>query len=549
MFNLRYIKFYTTPFQYLRNLKPFIGVDILSLPNELRILWWTYCSFKSLSPSFNPKNLVVLKLNFGDVERLWNEDDYQDLPSLKVFDVSGSRKLKKIPILSGAINLKIFWCLGCESLVELPCLSNLKYLDEIDFEGCRNLKKFPKLPNNIGELVLENTKIEEVPDSIEHLVNLHTLNFYNCPIVKIPKLPRSIEYLSIYGTQVEEVSLPPLSKLRVFVMRDCKSLKSVSGFPPNLMRLDARGCPSLEKVSFARQNLHSFDLEEEEEEDCSMKFFNCLCLNEESIDNIEANAMLKIQSLAEKWIHRKSSHNNFSCCFPRKKISANRFEYWSRTSCLNFRISPSGSGTSVRRFLVFAICLVANLPPFYPDSVLICEYQLAPASGGFEKFRTEFNLDKESKGEHVWIVCGKDMVREDNNYEEASFDFQIKHFISENVIEVKECGVKKGEYWGREDACRRPHHSAVYCTVNGQSVGEGSPAPHVIATLGVQTKPSASSARSSAPYSLMAPSTSITPMRFLTQSPLNSEDCFLCSYGIRLSSLELVNSVPNSKII
>ncbi|KAK8553037.1 hypothetical protein V6N13_055814 [Hibiscus sabdariffa] len=57
----------------------------------------------------------------------------------------------------------------------------------------------------------------------------------------------------------------------------------------------------------------------------------------------------------------------------------------------------------------------------------------------------------------------------------------------------------------------------------------------------IQTKPSASSACSSAPYSLTAPVTSVTPMRFLTRSPLNS-------YGIRLSSLELVNSVPNSKI-
>ncbi|KAL4290285.1 hypothetical protein GQ457_14G025340 [Hibiscus cannabinus] len=37
----------------------------------------------------------------------------------------------------------------------------------------------------------------------------------------------------------------------------------------------------------------------------------------------------------------------------------------------------------------------------------------------------------------------------------------------------------------------------------------------------IQTKPSASLARSSAPYSLTAPSTSVTPMRFLTRSLLN----------------------------
>ncbi|KAK8577126.1 hypothetical protein V6N13_122120 [Hibiscus sabdariffa] len=373
--------------------------------------------------------------------RLWKPEDVCkvlenniDLPNLKVFDVSNSRKLKKIPVLSGAINLKILLCHRCESLIELPCLSNLKYLVEIDFEFCRNLKKFPELPNNIGELVLEDSKIEEVPDSIEHLVNLHTLNFKNCPIVKIPKLPRSIEYLSISRTQVEEVSLDPLSKLRVFVMSYCGSLKSVSGLPPNLMTLDASDCTSLEKVSFARQNLRSFDLDEE----YSMKFLNCFCLNQESIDNIEANAMLKIQSLTEGWIHRKYS-NDFICCFPGNKMSANGLEYWSMNSCLNFRISPSGS--SVRRFLVFAICLVADLSPYRFDLELICEYQLAAASGNdgggrFEKFRTEFYLTEACKDDHVWIVCGKDMLN------------------------------------------------------------------------------------SSAPYSLAAPSTSVTPMRFLTRSPL-----------------------------
>ncbi|KAK8508364.1 hypothetical protein V6N12_019543 [Hibiscus sabdariffa] len=440
MFNLRYIKFYDPSLQLVWNQKLHTNIDILSLPNELRILWWTRCPFKSLSASFNPKNLVVLKLSFGDVEQLWNEDDYQDLSNLKVFDVSNSRKLKKIPMLSGATNLKIFLCFGCESLVELPCLSNLTYIEKIDFRLCFKLNKFPELPDNIGEIVLVDSKIE-VSDSIEHLVNLKALYFDYCPIVKIPKLPRNIDYLSIPGTQVEELSLHPLSKLRVFVMGDCKNLKSVSGLPPNLMRLDASGCTSLEKVSFDRQILHSFDLEE----DCSMIFSECFCLNEESIDNIEANAMLKIQSLAEGWIHRKSSQV-FSCCFPGNKMSANRFEYWSMNSCLNFRISSSGS--SVRRFLVFAICLVPNLTHFYVVNVikLICKYQLAPDSGndgggGFEKFETEFYLYQSYKSDHVWILCGKDMIREDNNYVEASFDFQIKDGKGGN-IEVKKCGVK-----------------------------------------------------------------------------------------------------------
>ncbi|KAK8978267.1 hypothetical protein V6N11_028272 [Hibiscus sabdariffa] len=470
MFHLKYIKFYVSLFRYGWSKKLHAQVDIVSLPSELKFLWCTHCPFKSLSPSFNPKNLVVLKLSFGDVEQLWNEDDYQDLPNLKIFDVSDSRKLKKIPILSGATNLKIFLCRGCESLVELPCLSNLTYIEKINLEECRNLKKFPELPNNITDLDISTTGIEEVPDSIEHLVNLKRLCFKNCRIVKIPKLPRSVEDVYLSRSQVEEVSLPPLSKLRVFVMGDCKSLKSVSGLPPNLMRLDASGCSSLEKVSFDRQNLHSFDLEEGEEE-CSMKFSNCFRLNEESIDNIEANAMLKIQSLAEGWIHRKFSQV-FSCCFPGNKMSANRFEYWSMNCCLSFRISPSGSGTSVRRFLVFAICLVVNITHLYAVNVikLICEYQLAPASGNdgggrFEKFKTEFYLYQNYKGDHVLILWGKDMVREDKNYEEASFAFQIKYGGGVNVI-VEKYGVKVFYVDAESDAIT----DAMRCDTSNQNV-------------------------------------------------------------------------------
>ncbi|KAL4290056.1 hypothetical protein GQ457_14G025330 [Hibiscus cannabinus] len=387
MYNLRYIKFYTSSSYFARNAKSYVGVDIVSLPDELRLLWWTNYPYKSLSSSFNPKNLVVLKLEVGDMEQLWNEDDYQDLPNLKVLKVSYSFKLKKIPNLSGAINLKSIHCVNCRSLVELPCLSNLTYLEKVDVQECYNLKKFPELPNNITDLDISYTKIEEVSDSIEHLVNLKRLNFKNCPIVKIPRLPRSVEYLDLSGTQVEEVSLDPWSKLGVLAMDCCRSLKSVSGLPPNPMTLDASGCTSLEKVSFAGQNLHSFV----DEGNLSMTFCACFCLNEESIDNIEANAMLKIQSLAEKWIH---------------------------------------------------------LNPYYYGIKVICEYQLAAASGNegggrFEKFKTEFYVDDGGcNGDHVWILCGKDMVREDNNYEEASFDFQIHHSRYRNIIKVKKCGVK-----------------------------------------------------------------------------------------------------------
>ncbi|KAL4290460.1 hypothetical protein GQ457_14G025290 [Hibiscus cannabinus] len=67
------------------------------------------------------------------------------------------------------------------------------------------------------------------------------------------------------------------------------------------------------------------------------------------------------------------------------------------------------------------------------------------SGGRFEKFRTEFFRHEACKGDHVWILCNKNMVREDKNYEEASFEFQIIDFEGGN-IEVEKCGVKDVEH-------------------------------------------------------------------------------------------------------
>ncbi|KAK8553047.1 hypothetical protein V6N13_055824 [Hibiscus sabdariffa] len=478
------------------------GVDIVSLPNELRYLWWEYYPFKSLSLEFNPKNLFVLKLYHGNMEQLWNED-YQDLVNLRVIDVSFSKNLRKIPNILGAINLRILCCQGCESLVELPCLNHLTYLQTLQLDGCLNFKKLPELPNDIGELLLSNTKIKEVPNSIEHLVGLESLDFTNCPIVKFPKIPRNIEVLDLSGTQIEEVSSPfdPSSNLQCLSlshtrvknvssnilkleslisldlsrcpvvefpgvevpspilmfkrleclrMVNCESLKVLTQLPPNLKYLNAHGCTSLGKVFFDHQNLRPFD----GEADFFMIFSNCFGLNQDSIDNIEANVMLNIQSLAGKWASRydqqfsPNSIPELLCCFPGNKISANRFEHQSMNSSLHLKMAPSG--TSVRRFLGFVICLVTDLTRCYRVENLKfnCEYQLK-FPGGIEKFESEISFgriqwtEQKCDGNHVLILCGTDMVREDKNYEEASFEFYIKHFNDdkEENIKVEKCGV------------------------------------------------------------------------------------------------------------
>ncbi|KAK8487951.1 hypothetical protein V6N11_076741 [Hibiscus sabdariffa] len=200
MHNLRYIHFDVSLDVYWimsnsnKKLLANEGVDSVSLPDELRYLCWMFYPFKSLSPSFNPRNLVVLILTFSDIKQLWNKERspgainlrslkcqmcdnlveltcFSRLSSLETLDVLNCKKLRKISDLSGAINLKWLDCEGCVSLVELPCLSHLKCLKELNLRECYKIKKFPELPRqDVFELDLSYTAIGEVPDSIHFMI-------------------------------------------------------------------------------------------------------------------------------------------------------------------------------------------------------------------------------------------------------------------------------------------------------------------------------------------------------------------------------------------
>ncbi|TYJ16503.1 hypothetical protein E1A91_A10G258100v1 [Gossypium mustelinum] len=486
--------------------------DIAYLPNELRCLCWDCYPFKSLSSNYNPENLVILRLRGSNVEQLWDEDKHQDLVNLRHIDISYCKKLRKIPNLLRAINLKTVICSWCDNLVEIPCLDHLESLDELEFEGCCNLKMFPKVPNIFSVLDLSNTGIEEVPDSIGYLdmlecldlshskvqsvssnilklKNLDDLDLSYSMITKFPETPKNLTSLNLSGTKINEVSLSsnPLSNLRELDMgfssiqklqcnialfcsgettggapspilrfkslgcltvHECNSLKLLSELPPYLRQLDANYCLSLEEVSFSAQHQDLYELHSSFDNfDCFMLFSNCFSLNQDSIDNIAANAMLKIRFLAKKWVSKYHLRPPvFYSYFPGNEIPSNKFEHQSNHSSLTLKIAPNGCSGS--RFLVFSICLVADLTELLLDcSEFICECQLTAASGArHEKFKSVWqgkqyhSASMGCMGDHVLILFGGDMVKKDEGYEQASFEFYLKYLGEENM-KVKKCGV------------------------------------------------------------------------------------------------------------
>ncbi|PPS20540.1 hypothetical protein GOBAR_AA00003 [Gossypium barbadense] len=375
-------------------------IDEVSLPldsRSLRELDLSYCPMVKF-PEI-PRSLTKLNLSGTQIEEV--SLPFDSLCNLVILKMKGSR-VKNASI-------------------------KLESLRKLNLCGCP-MVEFPEIPISLVWLNLSGTLIKEVYSPFQPLgylediylsgtrvkgvlINLESLwylNLSHCPIKEFPEIPRNLRDLHLSGTLIEEATLTlnsssslryldmsgsSIQKLQCNISREfptvdvpspslrsktlsymcmnrCKSLKLLSELPPYMEYLGVNDCTSLEKLSFADKNLYRFDYLDDM---FCMLFCNCFNLNQESIDNIEANAMLKIGFLAEKWAARydwtwearygreyvRLKAPSLICYFPGNKISANKFKCQSMNSSLSLNIAQNGG--SGRRFLVFAFCLVADL--------------------------------------------------------------------------------------------------------------------------------------------------------------------------------------------
>ncbi|XP_022769583.1 disease resistance protein RPP4-like [Durio zibethinus] len=270
--NLRIIKFYHHTFSGKGGMLVPSHQGLKSLPDEFRYFHWENCMLKSMPSNFSPKNLVELRLSGRNFEQLWNGD--QNLENLRVLDLSFCKNLTRIPSLSASKNIEQLEISWCESLVELPSMVHLKSLC-FSLSGCglKNLKKFPELPQHTKRLILTDTAIEEIPESIGFLhqlafldmsggrihnlpstiIQLHALKdirLCDCPnITNFPIVPAKIEVLYLDNTPVEEfwTGDQNLENLRVLDLRFCKNLTRIPSLSAskNIEQLEISGCESL----------------------------------------------------------------------------------------------------------------------------------------------------------------------------------------------------------------------------------------------------------------------------------------------------------------
>ncbi|XVE78604.1 hypothetical protein DITRI_Ditri13aG0159500 [Diplodiscus trichospermus] len=445
--NLRFLNFYNPPFspdgEYNLSLH-----SLECFPDDLRYLSWEYYPLEYFPSNFMPDYIVELRLPGSSVKQIW--EGIKNLKNLRVIDVSRCKNLTKIPDLSGAKNLKRFWVDGCESLVELPPLSHLESLEtNLHVDLCTNLQKFPDVPLHLEILTLSYTSIREVPESIKFLHQLVDLDLSGSMIKTLPDSLvelKSLHELSLSGcSNLVELPKQLPSTLTSLYLKGCKSLESLPVLALRLAELNVYDCPSLRSVLGAQQFQYTTF-----EGPSYMRFANCFNLDQIAVENIVANALLKIHCTANQWVKNYKPQNEvIDVIFPSSEISK-RFKYQRTKSAITAaKLNPDCQGV---RSVGFIPCVVIDSDDHDVELIwIVCRFKLKTKGGDYHHFQSTgeyYPIDDEDpqsfKSNHVFIWFDEDMLQEDKNYEEASFKFYIEGYSKNEEIDhikVKKCGV------------------------------------------------------------------------------------------------------------
>ncbi|KAJ9166959.1 hypothetical protein P3X46_021648 [Hevea brasiliensis] len=332
------------------------------------------------------------------------------LASLEKLIVSGCSSINKFPEVSKSIK-KLFLCGTaieeipssieyCSELVELSmqnckkfrilpsCICKLKSLQKLILSGCSIFECFPEILEAMGSLrclYLDGTAMMNLPSPIENLKGLSSLELRNCKRIQglaelmsiIDSSGSHLQYLrKLYLTGCGMVYIPDcigylfslevldlsgnsfchlpcsitmLTELQYLGLRDCKLLRSITALPPQLTKLDADNCFSLQSVSIIDSTIVEGNIFE-------FLFTNCGNLHAVGKHNIMTYALTKFQ-LYSKRLHNqmpsvRAGESGF--CFPGSSIPK-WFSHQSWGLSMTIQL-PSHWANS--EFLGFALCAV-----------------------------------------------------------------------------------------------------------------------------------------------------------------------------------------------
>ncbi|KAF7124833.1 hypothetical protein RHSIM_Rhsim12G0052700 [Rhododendron simsii] len=276
------VKLQTEPFQkmvclrllHLSNVR--LEGNFKCITPELKWLQWRKCPLKNLPSDFCPQQLAVLDLSDSEIEnvwglRWWSWCKNKVAENLMVMNLHGCCKLTAVPDLSShraleklilercisltaihkslgdATTLRHLNLRGCSNLVDFPHdVSGLKHLETLILTGCSKLKELPQNMDCLSflrKLLVDNTAIERLPESLFRLSKLEILSLDECQSLKwlppcIGQLD-SLRDLSLNGLALEELpdSIGCLVNLETLSLMRCKSLTVIPGSVGNLRML------------------------------------------------------------------------------------------------------------------------------------------------------------------------------------------------------------------------------------------------------------------------------------------------------------------------
>ncbi|RYQ88848.1 hypothetical protein Ahy_B09g095802 isoform A [Arachis hypogaea] len=277
-----------------------------SLPNELRFLLWMHYPMEALPTQFSAENLQILSLPVNRVKKLWHQE--QNLRSLKRVSLLCSNQLTESPDFSNATNLEVLnlgwssklihvhpsvfsleklttlYLANCVSLTSLISDTHLRSLRSLYLDGCTALKEFSVISMNMVKLYLDHTGIKQLPASIGIQSKLEVLSVANSTIEYLPE------------------SIKHLLRLRSLNLRDCRELQTLPELPPNIEDLNVEGCISLKTVLFPVTVA-----EQMKEERKKVALWNCVALDQHSLEAIGLNAQINILKFAHQHLSRLES--------------------------------------------------------------------------------------------------------------------------------------------------------------------------------------------------------------------------------------------------
>ncbi|TQD78224.1 hypothetical protein C1H46_036225 [Malus baccata] len=220
---------------------------------------------KSLPSIIRMKSLKVLDLSGWSTLKMFPE--ISEIMELKELNLSGS-KIEELPSsIDNLTGLRSLELKDCKELKSILSIIRMKSLKTLNLSGCSSLDMFPEIlevMEDLAELNLSGSKIEELPSSINNLIGLQYLNLEDCKELK--SLPSSICRLKF----LRKITLSGCTKFEVFpsIEENMEGLRELhldgtcirELFPwierfQGLMLLNLRNCKSLVHLPDTHSNL------------------------------------------------------------------------------------------------------------------------------------------------------------------------------------------------------------------------------------------------------------------------------------------------------